>query len=150
MAASRPKMNKTVFCECSHCPIAIDNGKARALFKLPYRVATVAEVVAAFGFCESVETMSDGAFELVNHARCGTAEHSLELGEGQFDRIEVWTVGWQINELCADRFDGLAYAGNFVGRQVIHDHRVSGAKRGHQLLLDIGAEDGSVNWPIDD
>src|SRR3954454_20307317 len=89
---------------------------ARAHFKLPYRVAAVAEVVAAFGFCESVEAMSDRAFELVDHSRCGTAEHSLELGEGQFDGIEVGTVGWQINELCADRLDGLAYAGNFMGR----------------------------------
>lgn len=94
--------------------------------------------------------MSDCGFELVDDSHGSTSKQGLEFGEGQFDGIEVGAVGRQIDELRPDRFDGFSYAGHFVGRQVIHNHRVSGAKRSHELLLDVGAEDGSVDRPIDD
>ena len=109
----------------------------------------MSEVVTAFSVCESIEAVSNGGFELVHDSCGGTAEHGFEFGEGQFDGIQVGTVGRQINEARADLFDGLAHTSHFVSRQVIHDHRVPRTQRRDQLLLDVRAEDLPVHRAID-
>lgn len=109
----------------------------------------MSEVVSTLGTCESIEALGDGVFELVNDSCGGTAEHRFELGEGQFDGIQVGTVGWQINEAGADPLDGLAHSSHFVSRQVVHDHCIPGPQRSDELLLDIRAEDLPVHRSVD-
>ena len=43
-----------------------------------------------------------------------TSENGFELGEDLFDGIEIGAVGRQVERGCADRLNGLVYAGDLV------------------------------------
>ena len=62
-----------------------------------------------------------------------------------FDRVEIGTVGRQVEKLGAGRLDGLADAAHLVASEVVHDHDVAGRKRRSQHLLDVGAEGLAVD-----
>jgi hypothetical protein len=79
---------------------------------------------------------------------CG-AEQRLEFGESQFNGVEIWAVGRQVDQLSAPSFDSFAYASRFVSGQVIHDHDVSGPERRGQLLLDVGPKGCAVHGTVD-
>ncbi len=49
----------------------------------------------------------------------------------------------------AARLDGVAYLLALVAAQVVHDDDVAGPQRRGEALLDVGAEDGCVDRPID-
>ena len=53
------------------------------------------------------------------------AENGFELGEDLFDGIEIGPVGRQVERGCADRLNGLVYAGDLVGGEVVHDDDVA-------------------------
>jgi len=109
----------------------------------------VLEVGEALARQESVKETADGFFERGHRPLCRGAQQSLELREGQFDRVEVRTVRRQVDEPRPNGFDGVADAGRFVGRQIVHDHHVAGAQRGDQLLLDVLSEGVAVHRSVD-
>src|SRR3712207_2834994 len=45
------------------------------------------------------------------------AQHTLDLGERFFYRVEVRRIGGQVDELAAPRLDQLPHLGRFVGRE---------------------------------
>ena len=47
------------------------------------------------------------------------AQSSFEFRECHFDWIEVWRIGGQIADYCADGGDGLAHPIDFVGRRLM-------------------------------
>ncbi len=49
--------------------------------------------------------------------------------------------GRQVEQDGAGCLDRIAHAGDFVGRQIVHDDDVAGSQGGDQATLDIGAED---------
>jgi hypothetical protein len=49
----------------------------------------------------------------------------FELGEGVFDRIEVGTVGRQVKQSGAARFDDIPDTGDLMGRQIVHDDDIA-------------------------
>ena len=78
------------------------------------------------------------------------AEERFQFGEGQFDRIEVGTVGRQKAELGADRFDRGAHRGLFVDGEVVEDDDIARAQRRDQDLLDVGEERRRVDRAVED
>lgn len=73
------------------------------------------------------------------------AEEPLELGERLFDRIDVGTIGRQVDEPRADLLDRRAYVGDFVHREIVHHDDVARVQRRHELLLDMGDEQRTVD-----
>ena len=108
------------------------------------------DVIPALRRCEQRERSGDQRIDVLERPRPGGAQECLQFGEGQFDRIEVWTVGWQEAELGPDRFDRRTNLGLSVHRQVVEDDDIAGLEHGHQHLLDIRAETGGVDRPVED
>ena len=76
----------------------------------------------------------------------------LELGEDLFDRVQVWRVLRQKEQLGAGRANEPAHGGALMAAEIVHDDDITGPKRGKQDLCDIGSEgvaiDGGVEkWP---
>lgn len=71
---------------------------------------------------------------------CGLTHQVFELGKDLLDRIEIWAVGRQEQELGPGATDRLADGGSFVTAQIVHDDDVTGRERRHEELLDIVSE----------
>ena len=71
---------------------------------------------------------------------CGFAHEMLELGEDLLDRIEVWAIRRQEQQLGPDTADCLADRGSLVAAQVVHDDDVAGRECGQQELFDVVGE----------
>ncbi len=103
-------------------------------------ISCIDEVVCAFGRREFIESVSDCPPEVIDGPGADLAENGFELGEDLFDGIEVRAVGRPVEWGCANRLDGLAYAGDFVGGEVVHDDDVALGEGRDQGLLDPGKE----------
>ncbi len=66
---------------------------------------------------------------------------SIGLRSGELARQE--------EQLGASGADQLANHPAFVAAEIVHDHDVAGGQGRHQELLDIGAEAGAVDRPVD-
>ena len=73
----------------------------------------------------------------------------LELCEGHFDRIEVWTVGRQEQDPGAACQDCLFGHRALVSGEVVEDDDVTLLEGRSELCLDIGLEDASVHRLVD-
>ena len=80
---------------------------------------------------------------------CSCAQQCFEFSEGLLDRVQVGTVGWQVEEACAGTLDCLADAGNLVRTESVHDGDIATAQGGNQHLLDIGEERLGVDRSIE-
>jgi hypothetical protein len=76
-------------------------------------------------------------------------QERLQLGEGEFDRIEIGTVRWKKTELRAGLLDRRAHVGLLVDRQVVHDDHIPPTQGGDQDLLDVGAEGHRVDRAVE-
>ncbi len=94
--------------------------------------------------------MSDAVPEGRNSAFGGFSQAGLELGESHLDRIEVWRIGRQIEQLCADSFDPFANAVDLMSRQVVHDDDVALGQAGHEEFFDINEEGRAIHWSVQD
>jgi hypothetical protein len=86
----------------------------------------MAEVVAGLLFREAVEELSAATPQRGDRPFAAAFQQPFELGEGEFDRIEVGTVRRQAEHLGTHGLDRRADAGLFVAGQVIHDHDIAG------------------------
>jgi hypothetical protein len=77
-------------------------------------------------------------------------QQRFELGEELLDRVEVWAVGRQEEQLGAGRANDTSYRLALVAAEVVDDDDVAGAQRGRQHLLDIGEKALPVDRPVDD
>ena len=79
----------------------------------------------------------------------GLAKERLDFAPHHFDGVEVWRIGRQEEHLdsgLGDPFEGLLV---FVGRKVVHNHDVAGAKEGKEDLAHISLEDTGVGRAFD-
>ena len=65
----------------------------------------MANVVGAFGRVEPLEEAADGLPEVLDGPLGGVAQQLFELGERQFDRVQVRAVGRQEEQGRARAFD---------------------------------------------
>jgi hypothetical protein len=109
----------------------------------------VAEEVGTFGWREAWDKVAERAPGLLEGSQCLGAQQNFEFGEGQFNRVQIRTVGWQVEQLGAARLDRLANAGNLVRAQIVHDDDIATGQRRRQHLLDIGKERLSIDRSIE-
>ena len=92
--------------------------------------------------------MGDGIPEAIAGALSGLSEQRLEFGESLLDRIEIRTVGRQVEQLGAAAFDRLLDAGDFVAGQIVQNDDVPRAQGRSEDLPNIGAEDVAVQGAV--
>jgi hypothetical protein len=93
----------------------------------------VSEEVCAVVRFELRQGIGGGLFECLEGSGGGLAHMRLELGEGIFDRIEVGTIGRQIEEFGAAGLNSLPDAGNLVGGQIVMTTMSPGRKVGPNI-----------------
>ena len=105
--------------------------------------------IATFNGSEEAQRDGDQVADVVKGpGTCGPDER-FQFCKGEFDRIEIRTVGRQETELGADGFDRRAHRRLFVyGEIVEHDH-ISRAQRRHQDLFDIGEKRRRVDRSVE-
>jgi len=107
-------------------------------------VAAVLKIVSALGFRELVEDAAAEFPELID-GPCGSiTEQFLQLGECQFDRVQIRRVRRQVAQFGTDRFDGFTDTGHLVAREIVHHDDVARFQNGRQMLLDPGPEQRTV------
>src|SRR5258707_8777924 len=85
------------------------------------------------------------------HGALGTfAQRGFEFRECHLDWVEVWRIGGQIADCCANSRDCFAHPVDFVGPQIVHEYDVAFCQRRNEHLLDIGHECGSIHRTVDD
>jgi len=107
------------------------------------------EKVGTFGWREAWGEIAKRFPECADGSGCLGAEQCFEFGESLLDRVQVGTVGRQIQQACAGTLDCLTNAGDLVRAKPIHDHDIAAPQRGNQHLLDIGEEGLAVDRPIE-
>ena len=95
----------------------------------------------------SFECDADGIPEGIFGPCRNPRQDGFDLGEELLDRIEIGAVGRQVEDRCADAFDGLTHAVDFVCRQVVHDHDITRFECRREELLGIGAKGSPVIGP---
>ena len=93
---------------------------------------------------EGAGNQADSATESFDCSLGGLAQMRFHFAEALFDRIEVRRILRQISQMRPHRFDGLAHAGDFVGRKIIHDDGIATSKRRDQeSVWNTGSRIGS-------
>lgn len=120
------------------------------LERIPFEwtISGIGEIVGAFLRREAFEDVAEGVPEGGDSPGGDLAEQRLELGEGLLDRVEIGTVGRQIDQVRAARLDRLAHAGDLVAAEIIHDDKVAWSKGRREHLFDIGSEDVAVHGAV--
>ena len=72
----------------------------------------------------------------------------FEFGKGQFDRVKIGAVGWQVAQAHAPVREDLADALDFVGGQVVQDEGVTPLQVRTEDLLQIDREDFGIDRSI--
>ena len=107
------------------------------------------DVIRALVWHEEPERRRHQFADMVERARPRSAEERLQFGEGEFDRIEVGTVGREKSQERSSLFNRLAYRGLLVGREIVEHDDITGAQRRRQDLLHVGAKGVGVNRSIE-
>lgn len=108
------------------------------------------EECCAFLWGELFEGSCDAVPELGDASRGGFSEEGLELGEGQFDRIEVGRIRRQVEEGRAGRFDEFADPRHLVSREVVHDDDITRGQDGDEHLVDVDEERITIHRSIEE
>jgi len=74
----------------------------------------------------------------------------FEFGEHLLDRIEVWTIGRQEDEMRAFGADGIASCFAFVTAEIVEDDDVTLGQRRGEDLGGIDREELTVDGTVDD
>ena len=94
--------------------------------------------ISAFSGREEAERGSDQVADVVKCSGPRRAYERFQFRKGQFDRIEIRTVGRQEAEVGTDGFDRRAHGGLFVDGEVVEHHHIARPKRRNQNLIDVG------------
>jgi len=74
----------------------------------------------------------------------------FELGKDLLYRIEVWAVGWKIEDHSASIFDGSLDAGNFVTAEIVQNNKIAGLQRWREKLLCPSSKAVAIDGTIED
>ena len=112
------------------------------------RISAVSDVVPAFGRCEQGERTRDEFEDMVEAARTEGPQKGFELREGEFNGIEIGTVGRQKPQARADAFTGGLHLRLLVHREVIEHDDLARPQRGDEHLLDVREKGGIVDRSV--
>src|SRR5689334_14478872 len=112
-------------------------------------ISSVFEEVPAFVLGVELADVTDGLPEGLDRPGADASEMGLELCEGHFDRIKVWTVRRQEEEPGSPLLEKSLGLCALVAGKVIQDHHVAWLQGRGELCLDIGVEDLAVHGLVD-
>ena len=98
---------------------------------------------------EGLERGNEMSQKSVESATGSGAQISFEFGEGQFDRIEIGTVRWKVNDFGPAALDGGRNRGAFVGREIVGDDNIAWRQSRAQAVLDIGGESRPIHGAVE-
>src|SRR6516164_10080315 len=107
------------------------------------------EIVGTLLPREGREERANAAAYARDSALCKLAQVRLEFAEGHLDRIKIGRVLRQIAKRCAGGLDRLRDAGHFVGGHIVYHDDIVGLEHRYEALFDIGQEQFSVHWSLD-
>ena len=107
------------------------------------------DIVGAFVGREEADGGGDQGADLFKAARTTGAEEGLQFTEGEFDRIEIGTVGREEPQVRPGLLNGRADRWLFVDREVVEHDDIARSQGGHQHLLDVGEETRTVDRAIE-
>ena len=119
------------------------------MLRLTVAVAAMSDVVGKVAALESIEQLTAGIPKAFHCSLFGFADERFQFAEGLFDRIEVGTVGREIEQMRARRLDSGPHRRTLVARKIVHHHDVTGLECGHEHLVDIGLEGDAVDRPVE-
>jgi hypothetical protein len=108
----------------------------------------VPDEVQALPGGEKVQGNRDELDDLVEAARPRRPQECLQLCKGEFDGIEIRTVGRQKAQARARAFNGGLHLGLLVHREVIEHDDIAGPQRGDEHLLDVREKRGIVERSV--
>src|SRR5215207_11523966 len=85
------------------------------------RLESLFESIDQIGPCSSLETPQDG----------------LDLRPGQFNRIEVRRVRWQVDQVGTARADQLIQTRYLMSGKIVHEQNITGLEVREDALFDI-------------
>lgn len=92
----------------------------------------------------------DGIPEVADRASGLGTENGLELGEGEFDGVEVGGVRRQVQQPRPRRLDALADTADLVSGQIVEHDRVTGPEGWDEGLFDVVAEACARHRPVEE
>ena len=78
------------------------------------------------------------------------AQNGLNLRPRQFDRIKVWRVRRQIDQVRTTRLDQGFNPSDLMNREIVHEQDVTRLQRWDDALLDVTIEDVAIDGPRQD
>src|SRR4051812_37874508 len=109
----------------------------------------MAEKVEAVSGGEGEEGAGGRTEQSRQRAAGSLAEEGLELGESQFNGVEIGTVGGEVEELGPAGGHGFGGAVDLVTGKIVTDDQVAGGEFWGEDFLEIGDEHGAVHRTID-
>jgi hypothetical protein len=113
-------------------------------------VSCVFEVVGTFAGGDEVEKVTGPSPGGFMGSFFGFSHQVLELGEELLDRVEVWGIGRQEEEMSAGVTNGPARRFALVRAEIVEDDEIARLQGGGEYLLDIGGEQRAIDRPVDD
>lgn len=108
------------------------------------------EVGGTFGRTEERERTGEKLADRVKRAGTRGAEPGLQFREGEFDRVEVRTIGRQKLQRGSCPFDGRSDVRLLVDAEIVEDDDVARMEGRDQDLFDVGQKAGRVDRAIED
>ena len=109
----------------------------------------MADVVGAFGGCVETERRGDERTDLIEAAWAGGPKKRFQFGEGEFDGIEVRTVGREEAKRGPGGDQRRAHRRLFVHHQIVKHYDIARAERGDQDLFDVGEKARIVDRAVE-
>jgi len=106
----------------------------------------VSTFLRGYGF----EEPGDGGLDLLEATGVCLSQECLELGERLLDRVQVGTVGRQIEQLGASRPDRSPYGSVLMAAEIVHHHDVAWPQDWDQKLHHPGEETLGVDGAVED
>ena len=108
------------------------------------------EEVPTFLWGYGFEEPCDGGLDLLEVTGVCLSQECLEFGERLLDRVQVGTVGRQIEQLGTGRPDRSSYGRVFMAAEIVHHHDVAWPQSWNQELHQPGEETLGVDGAIQD
>jgi hypothetical protein len=105
--------------------------------------------VSAVGGGKGIQRLRGGALQPGEGALGALAQKGFEFGKSQFDRVEIWAVSREVEQLGTAIFQGLANAADLVGREVVANDKVAAAQFRGEDFLDVGQKHGALHGAIE-
>src|SRR5512133_402496 len=94
-----------------------------------------------------LQSLLEGVDQIWQGSGFEATQDGLDLRPGQFNRVEVRRVGWQVDQVSAMRANQFLQSSNLVSRKVVHEQNITGLEGRDNTLFDIAIEHCPIDRP---